>query len=292
MRRRPPPAERLQIGLGMALPEIDRQIGDTAGVRAVLTERAGAEGAADAVERLRRHLLDPGADGAGAHLAALLGIQRVGVDGGGGIRQQQPAARERDLDPAEVGEGVAGEGARGGRGPQRRGDADGAAVPDRGDADAAVPEARPAQVSILVADQRIVGDCCCDGDRRTVAAGHADGLPGARLDRPVVAWQQEQESLAPGAGGDQRVRELVGARGIRLRAVETPAARHAAGVHGAPAGLRRPDAEARVARRRGTELGQDRHRIEVTLREPRQRRTRLRNGGEDPEPLGGAPGPW
>ena len=182
----------------MTLAQVHGQIGDAAGhAPGRDTERAGAERAPDVFERLRGDLLDAGADDAGAGLAGGVGVERIGVDGGGGRSQERFTAGQRHLDRAEVREPVRREPLGLSGGPERASDASGGAEPHGRDADPAVPEPWPLQVPAGVGDQGVTADVRVDDDGGAVAAGHAHGLPGARLGRPVVGAQQEQQALVP-----------------------------------------------------------------------------------------------
>src|SRR4051812_22727911 len=85
------PAERLEVRLGMTLPQVDGEVCHAAGMRAVMAEGAGAERPADAIEGLRRGPLDHCADHASVPLGLARLVERVVIDGSRGVAQDAGA---------------------------------------------------------------------------------------------------------------------------------------------------------------------------------------------------------
>ena len=260
MGRAPSPAaasrtERGQVALGVALADEDRQVGGRRAIVGVTAERRPGR----ARGRPRR-----------APLARSLGRQaraqrerrahrpRMRVDPRGRVAQQCRGLRQRDVDAAERG-GAEGRRHRGSRRwrravagrrstalPQRRGDAERAAVPAGGDAGAAVPEAGPRQV---VAGARRPGRPVRRRRRTSTlalpampTACHAaalDGDAGLAQSRPAPATGRCRRSsqTVSSAWLRQRARPST----THLRPCEQPVGRRpAAWRRRAPSAFRRP----------------------------------------------------
>ncbi|MFD0523470.1 hypothetical protein [Paractinoplanes durhamensis] len=213
-------AQLFEVGLGVALAQVDGEVRDPAGVVGVAAQRAGPQRAAHPVEDLGRGGLDGGADAQGQPVGVGL---RVGVDPGGRLVENGPRGAEGDVDRAEVGQGVRAGVLAAGRRQQGVGHPEGTTEPAGRDAYAAVPEAGAVDVRAGVADRpgRRVGEA----DRAAVAAGHADRRPGAveRGRVRVLGADREQPDAVVGGRRHQCIGAPGRARAPRTVAGETPA---------------------------------------------------------------------
>jgi hypothetical protein len=270
-----------EIGLGMALPQVDGEIGDPLRVHGVAAERTGAERAADPAQHLGGGGLDGGPD---PHREPVGRAAWVGVDLGGGLGEHGAGRAEGHVDRAEVGERVRADVLAAGGGEQGVGHPERAAVPAGGHADAAVPEAGPVDVLLGAADRsRRRGG---EAHGAAVAAGHADRRPRV-VERPcvrgLIAYGEEADPVAGGR------------RDESVRAPARPGAPGpVAGQQPAVPGLlrpyrrrsRRPDAPALPSRgfaRFVAQFGADGDGVGVPLAEAGRHQVGAAQGGETPQ---------
>ena len=96
------PPELGQIPLGVALADVDGQVGDPLSVPSVLTQRAGPQGAAGAGDGFVDRVFHDRADATGQQLSGTGPVERIGVDLGCRGGQHRVAGGKRGVHGAEV----------------------------------------------------------------------------------------------------------------------------------------------------------------------------------------------